>query len=297
MQLFCVFNQAIPAWLAIIVIASEAKQSHVKLEIASDEEKERPRNDMIIFIWSLCFFFAPLASIGLFPFLLIEIFKNTNLKSLIKNINYSLIISSAIIFLLSSFFFSSNTAAQTRGFQTIPFKEFIFFFLLEGGILWLLLAPIKYRDLRWIVTGILLIIIPFIQIGSGRDFVMRASIAPLFYLMILTGETIFQKQTKQKLLIPIYLLLIIGALTPLYEINRSVYRTYEYYFILDEEQRLTTLPKPATEIQTAGRLEAEHPNRLVADEIVSLEFMQGELAENFIANVRQTLYYKYLARR
>lgn len=292
-QLFWVFNQAIPAWVCITVIASWWSSSHEV--VYRDQAKQSPT--IVIFIWSLCFFFAPLASIGLFPYLLTEIFKNTNLKSLIKNINYPILLSSIIIFLLSYFYFSSNTAAQTRGFQTIPFKEFIFFFLFEGGILWLLLAPIKYRDPRWIVTGILLIIIPFIQIGSGRDFVMRASIAPLFYLMILTAETIFQKQTSRKLLITIYIVLLIGALTPLYEINRSIYRTYEYYFVLDEEQRLTTLPQPATKIQPAGRLEAEHPNRLVADEIVSLEFMQGELAENFIANVRQTLYYKYLARR
>ncbi|HCK67535.1 MAG TPA: hypothetical protein DHW49_14840 [Anaerolineae bacterium] len=287
-QLFWVFNQAMPAWLCIVLILESSG-------LPLDKQEQVPAHK--IFIWSLCFFFAPLASIGLFPYVVIEIFKNTNIKSILKNINYSILASSIIISLLSYFYFSSNTAAQTRGLQIIPFKEFIFFFLLEGGILWLLLAPIKYRDPRWIITGILLIIIPFIQIGSGRDFVMRASIAPLFYLMILTGETIFSKQTKQKLLIPIYILLLIGALTPLYEINRSIYRTYEYYFILDEEQRLTTLPMPATEIQPAGRLEAEHPNRLVADEIVSLEFMQGELAENFIANVRQTLYYKYLAKR
>lgn len=299
-QLFWVFNQAIPAWLCITVIASHAvaKQSHVELEVASGNEQIRPRNAIfLIFIWSLCFFFAPLASIGLFPYLLIEIFKNINLKSIFKNINYSVLASSIIIFLLSYFYFASNTAAQTRSLQIIPFKEFIIFFLLEGGILWLLLALSKYRDPRWIVTGILLIIIPFIQIGSGRDFVMRASIAPLFYLMILTAETIFSKQTPRLLLITCYLLLVLSSLTPLYEINRSIYRTYEYHFILGEEQRLTTLPQPATRIQPAGRLEAEHPNRLVADEIVSLEFMQGELSENFIANVRQTLYYKYLAKR
>ncbi|MBL8097986.1 MAG: hypothetical protein JNK81_02335 [Anaerolineales bacterium] len=295
-QLFWVFNQAIPAWLCItmLVTLSEAKG------LRDSSLTSFAQNDikwLLIFIWSLCFFFAPLASIGLFPYLLIEIFKKTNLKSLFQNLRFDLILSSIIIFLISYLYFSSNTAAQERSFQFIPFKEFIFFFLLEGGILWLLLAPSKYRDPRWIVTGILLIIIPFIQIGSGRDFVMRASIAPLFYLMILTAESIFQKQAKQKLLILIYILLFIGALTPLYEINRSIYRTYEYYFILDEEQRIQTLPKPATSLQPAGRLEAEHPNRLVADEIVSLEFMQGELAENFIANVRQTLYYKYLARR
>jgi hypothetical protein len=296
-QLFWVFNQAIPAWLCIIVIASEAKQSHVELGIASGEKQVHPRNDVIIFIWSLCFFFAPLASIGLFPYLLIKIFKEQNIKSLFKNISYPILLSSAIIVLLSTFYFSANTAAQTRGFQSIPFTEFIFFFLLEGGILWLLLAPSKYRDPRWIITGILLIIIPFIQIGSGRDFVMRASIAPLFYLMLLTAETIFQKQTTRKFLITIYLLLLIGALTPLYEINRSIYRTYEYYFILDEEQRIQTLPKPATHLPAAGRLEAEHPHSLVADEIVSLQFMEDELSKNFIANVRQTLYYKYLASR
>ncbi len=287
-QLFWVFNQAIPAWLCITLIMESSGLSLEKREQAPALQ---------IFVWSLCFFFAPLASIGLFPYLLIEIFKKENLKSLFKT-RYSLILySSIIIFLLSFFFFSSNAAAQTRGFQFIPFKEFIFFFLLEGGILWLLLSPIQYRDPRWMVTGILLIFIPFIQIGSGRDFVMRASIAPLFYLMILTAETIFNTAISKKLLITICLLLLIGALTPLYEINRSIYRTYEYYFILDEEQRLTTLPQPATKIQPAGRLEAEHPNRLVADEIVSLEFIQGELAENFIANVRQTLYYQYLAKR
>jgi hypothetical protein len=286
-QLFWVFNQAIPAWLCIMLIM----ESNILL---FEKREQAPAQ---IFVWSLCFFFAPLASIGLFPYLLIEIFKNINIKSLFKRINSPILLSSIIIFLLSYFFFSANTAAQTRGFQFIPFTEFIFFFLLEGGILWLLLAPIKYRDPRWIVTGVLLIIIPFIQIGSGRDFVMRASIAPLFYLMILTAETIFSTNISKQLRITLYALLIIGALTPIYEINRSVYRTYEYYFVLDEEQRLTTLPQPATKIQPAGRLEAEHPNRLVADEIVSLEFMQGELAENFIANVRQTLYYKYLARR
>src|SRR5690606_9524247 len=118
-----------------------------------------------------------------------------------------------------------------------------------------------------------------------------------FYLMILTGETILLRQTKQKLLIPIYILLIIGALTPLYEINRSIYRTYEYYFVLDESQRAMPSTEPATRLKPAGALEYEHPGSLVADEIISLQFMEGELAENFIANVRQSLYYQYLARR
>ena len=199
-----------------------------------------------------------------------------------------------MIVLVSFLYFSSNTAAQQRGFQAVALKDFFAFFLLEGGILWLVLAPLKWRDPRWAVTGLLLAVIPFIQFGSGRDFVMRASIAPLFYLMMMTGEAIFNKTTPRLLLITFYLLLFIGALTPLYEINRSIYRTYEYYS-LDPNQRAQPTAEVVTHLEQPGVPEGEHPNALVADEIRTLKFMDDKLSKNFIANVRQSLYYRYLS--
>jgi len=300
-QLFWVFNQAIPAWLVISVIARRVnfptKQSPTSPEIASGKEQERPRNDEIILLWSLCFFFAPLASLGLLPYILIELVKQTDFKSPFKHLRWEQLLSALIIFLLSSFFFASNTAAQSRGFQTLSLDKFLAFFLLEGGILWLVLAPSKYKDPRWIVTGILLAIIPFIQLGSDRDFVMRASIAPLFYLMLMTGETIFNKTTPRLILVTCYLLLLIGSLTPLYEINRSVYRTYEYYFVLEDDQKIETIVEPVMRLAPPGVPEYEHPNSLTADGIPTLKFMNDQLSQNFIANVRQTLFYKYLAKR
>ncbi len=305
-QLFWVFNQAIPAWLCIVlihVIASlaEAKQSPGALEVASVASLPRTSspqgNDIILFLWSLCFFFAPLASLGLLPYVLIELFKQIRVKSPLKNLNPAILLSAVIIFLLSAFFYAANTAAQSRGLQSIPLDKFLAFFLLEGGILWLALAPIQWRDQRWMVSGILLAVIPFIQIGSDRDFVMRASIAPLFYLMLMTGETIFNKATPRLALIACYSLLLIGSLTPLYEINRSIYRTYEYYFILDESQRVVPPAAPAARLAQPGALEDEHPGSLVADEIVSLQFMQDTLSKNFIANVRQAFYYRFIAKR
>ena len=284
-QLFWVFNQAVPAWLCIVLIM-ESNSSLFEKQEHTHSGYLAPA--LHIFIWALCFFFSPIVSIGLFPYLLIKIFKQLNLQP-------SLILASSFIILLSYLYFSSNTAAQQRGLQLIPFEKFITFFLLEGGLLWILLAFTKLRDPRWIVTGALLIIIPFIKLGSGDDFVTRASIAPLFYLMLMTGETIFQKSTPRIILVACYLLLIIGALTPLYEINRSVYRTYEYYFVLDENQRLTTPSEPSTHLEQASALEAEHPNSLVADDIVTLQFMDDKLSKNFIANVRQTLYYRFIA--
>ncbi len=315
-QLFWVFNQAVPAWLCIVLIlddnvvarrvlfpttlaphASAGEQSPAHEGIASGEEQERPRNDIKLVIWALCFFFAPLASIGLLPYLLIEWFKQTNIKSLFKDIRFDLLVASVIIVIISYLFFSSNPAAQERGLQSLPIKDFLTFFLLEGGILWLLLAPQFWRDSRWAVTGILLFVMPFIQFGTGRDFVMRASIAPLFFLMMMVGKTIFQKTANRILLFTFYILLFIGSLTPLYEINRSVYRSFQYYFLANEDDCGCEGPssEPVTHLEQGVAPEAEHPGLLVADQIGTLEFMNDKLSKNFIANVRQSLYYRYLS--
>ncbi|GAB4496119.1 MAG: hypothetical protein OHK003_00100 [Anaerolineales bacterium] len=294
-QLFWVFNQAIPAWLVISVIASlsEVKQSPSNMEIASGKDVRSE----IILLWSLCFFFAPLASVGLLPYILIELIKGTDFKSPFKHLRWEKLAAAIIIFLLSSFFFASNTAVQQRGFQSLPLDKYLTFFLLEGGILWLVLASSKYKDPRWIVTGILLVVIPFIQLGSDRDFVMRASIAPLFYLMLLTGETIFNKSTYRTLRITLYTLLIFGSITPLYEINRSIYRTYDYYFLQDSCSTCDFSTDPITKLAQPGKPEEEHPGALTADALPTLQFMSDELSQNFIANVRQTFFYKYIARR
>ncbi|GAB4569420.1 MAG: hypothetical protein Fur0017_14200 [Anaerolineales bacterium] len=284
-QLFWVFNQAIPAWLVISMIVSLAAEKR------SDTRSE------LIFLWSLCFFFAPLASVGLVLYVLIEFIKQTDFKSPFKHIQWEQLFSALIIFLLSFFFFASNTAAQSRGFQALPIDKYLTFFLLEGGILWLVLASSKYKDPRWIVTGILLVVIPFIQLGSDRDFVMRASIAPLFYLMLLTGETIFNKSTYRTLRITLYTLLIFGSITPLYEINRSIYRTYDYYFLQDSCSTCDFSTDPITKLAQPGKPEEEHPGALTADALPTLQFMSDELSQNFIANVRQTFFYKYIARR
>jgi len=297
-QLFWVFNQAVPAWLCImsIVTLSDSEgsllQNHETLRSAQSDIRGQ-----LFLLWSLCFFFAPLASIGLLPYLLIELIKQTNFKSPFKNLRWDILLAAVIIFLLSAFFFTSNTAAQSRGFQSLALKDFFIFFLLEGGILWLLLAPVKWRDPRWTVTGLLLAIIPFIELGSGNDFVMRASIAPLFYLMMMVGEVIFQNTPPRVLRFTFYFLLLLGSLTPLYEMDRSVYRTYEYYFVPKETDCSCDALLQVTHLEQGGAPELEHQDTLVADEIRTLQYMDDKLSKNFIANVRQSLYYRYISSR
>jgi len=300
-QLFWVFNQVIPAWLCItlIVILSEAKNLYSIEPETLRSQSALPQSDtrgQLFLLWSLCFFFAPLASVGLLPYILIELFKQTDFKSPFKNLRWEQIAASAIIFLLSAFFFTANTAAQSRGFQSLPLDKYLAFFLLEGGFLWLVLAPSKYKDPRWIITGILLAFIPFIQLGSDRDFVMRASIAPLFYLMLMTGEIIFNKSASLITRYSLLAILALGSLTSIYEINRSIYRTFDYYFI-QKDCGCEFAADPITHIVHPDVPEKEHPGSITADALPTLQFLATELSQNFIANVRQTFFYKYLAKR
>ncbi len=299
-QLFWTFNQAVPAWLCIAFLADEspALAPRASAGVTNYQSTNLPISPIHykLFVYSLCLFFAPLAAIGLFPYLVIELTRHIDFKSPFKNLRLDVLLASGIVVLVSFLYFSSNTAAQERGFQSIALKDFLAFFLLEGGLLWLLVAPLKWRDRRWAVTGLLLSVIPFIQLGSGRDFVMRASIAPLFYLMVMMGEIIFDKTSPRLLRVTCYVLLFIGALTPLYEINRSVYRTVQYYS-LESGQRAQPTSGMVTHLEQPGVPEGEHPNALVADDIRTLKFMNDKLSKNFIANVRRSFYYLYLAPR
>jgi hypothetical protein len=273
-QLFWVFNQAVPAWLCVILIASKLKPGQAVL------------------IWGLSFFLAPLASPGLLVYMLIDWFEaaRIDIKGWLKNFRFELLIAAVLVVAPSYLYFSSNTAAQERGFQLLPPGDLLIFLLLEGGVLWLLLAPRLRREPRWVATGLLLFSMPFIQFGSGRDFVMRASITPLFFLMIWCGETIFQHLSPRFFRIAMIVILFVGALTPLYEINRSIQRTFEYYFLLDVDQRIAPNVEPLAHLEQPGAPEDEHPGMLVADDIHTLAFMTDQLSKNFIANVRQSLY-------
>ncbi len=287
-QLFWVYNQAAPTWLCVVLIENLSREAR----------KHNRRGEEALFIGALCFFFAPLASIGLFPYILFQLIRQTDFKAPFKNLRWEVLLSAVAIFLLSYFFFSANGAAQARGFQPQPPIKYFVFFLLEGGALWLILAPLKIRDPRWMISGILLATIPFVKLGVGNDFVMRASIAPLFYLMLLSGEALFDLSAPRWTRTAIIVLLIFGAMTPLYEINRSVYRTYQYYFVLTDAQKMQTPPSEAlTHLPLPVVPEKEHPYTLAADALPTLKYMTDELSRNFIADLRSTFFYQYFARR
>ena len=107
---------------------------------------------------------------------------------------------------------------------------YVMFILLEVGIYILFLYKYQKKNpLFYIIIGCLLII-PLFRVGYGSDFCMRASIPALILLMLMCLQS-YTEALKNKKYIYIGALtavLIIGAITPLHEINRAINKTIYY---------------------------------------------------------------------
>jgi hypothetical protein len=294
-QLFWVFNQAVPVWvcMAIHLAAPDGKRG--------------------LLLWSLCFFLAPIPSIGFLPFILLEfpqkLFQPGQLRFPDKPINLSKkvrdlwsdvrgaftpenVIAGGIILSISAAYFSSNPmSSKIEGTLLVtPMLLFFPFVLLEGLLLWILLLEKMRHNLEWYAAGILLLVCPLIRIGTSIDFCMRASIPALCILMAGTANGLADRQLKFRPLL--LLMLLVGAITPIYEINRSVYRSAVYYANQSTLQSQPTLdPQEAT---FDCQPETDHPNTLTADKFQSLANLDPEQIPNFIADIENSLYEKYL---
>jgi len=296
-QLFWVFNQAVPVWICIA------------LHLASPD----PRRCLLLF--SLCFFFAPLPALGFIPFIFLEIPNKTfhpeelafnfhdfhfnsffkhcweDLKAIISPEN---LIGGVLVLLISYAYFSSNPASSSMGIIFLNIYSsliFIIFMLLEWLILWILIAKKYYLDLNWYLAGIMLIIIPFLVIGKGINPALRISIPAMFLLMMWCFKAILNPEhVCRPILVTV---LIIGALTPLYEINRSIYRTFEYYANPRQSSGQIS-QKINDEVNFPFAPEMDHPKTLLADSYITLKNLKPEQATNFIANIEKSFFQKYL---
>lgn len=298
-QLFWVFNQAIPAWIGLLLILNSQNRR------------------FIFFIWSLCFFSSPLPSVGLIPFVLLAMRQESlNPATLSMNwkgikpinqlrgifieigetISLENILGGILVLGTSYTFFSTNQSASKISFLHLDSDLiilFIAFLAIEGLILWMLVFKEKRNDLWWYVTGVVLIFAPLIRMGGGNDFCMRVSIPALFILMVWSGEALFTKPYKGYRNI-IILLLIIGAVTPLYEINRSIYRTIKFYF---QDHTITDVSSISQEPELPNPIpELDHESTLTADLYPSLTVFRPEQIQNFSGNIENSFFFRYLAK-
>jgi len=297
-QLFWVFNQAIPTWICMALL-------YVSVE----------RKDILL-IWSLCCFFAPLPAVGMFPYVVLKIPKelldtehlniNPNIKTisvffarLLQDVrsllSFDNILGGGIVLGISLSYFVSNVqSSHGSAFQIQPigWVMYVIFILFEGLLLWWLFKDRYKTNLNWYLAGALLVIIPLIKIGNGNDFCMRASIPTLFVLLLWSAETLSAPRTKARA--GLILLLCIGAITPLYEINRSLYRTASYVFAPPSTDEKVAGQK--VNIYTPTSYEFDHPFTLTADSYKSLANFDPEKITNFLAKSDHTFFGIYLSK-
>ena len=103
----------------------------------------------------------------------------------------------------------------------------IVFIIIEVGIYWISLYKYQKKNPLFYMLLIWLCICPWIRVGIGIDFCMRASIPALVLLYLLIIQTLEASYVKKDYLIVIILsiLLVIGSITPLNEIRRTINQT------------------------------------------------------------------------
>jgi hypothetical protein len=295
-QLFWVFNQAIPAWICMALL------------ITSKERKS------IFFIWSLCCFFAPLPAIGMLPYVFIKIpealFNPENIKenraaysteSLLQRglkdisslFTVENILGGGLILVITYLYFSGNVHVSDQTVNTLPAKNWIIypiFVILEGFFLWTLFKANQKANLYWYLAGVLILLIPFIKIGNGQDFCMRASIPTLFMLLIFSADLL--KGPKSQTRTFLVILLCIGAITPIFEINRSIYRIADYF--LNPPTQAEAAEGQQVKIYDPTSFEYDHPYTLVADSFHSLANYDPDVITNFVAKENHSIFETYI---
>jgi len=96
----------------------------------------------------------------------------------------------------------------------------------EFLLLSILLAPhVGALRAEWALATTFLLLVPAVRFGPSNDWVLRASTPSLVILMIVTlcaVEAGFASAAARRRLLPVLLLLSIGALTPVFEISRAL---------------------------------------------------------------------------
>ena len=142
------------------------------------------------------------------------------------------------------------------------------FIILDLGIYVVLLYKYQKEQKLYYFVVALLLIIPWIRIGSAGDFCMRASIPGLFLIMIWVIESISKawKEKEYILFTGLIITILIGSVTPIFEIRRTFTETFQR--------------------QNAGEI-------VYADEDSETHIYKSP---NFSGNIKESFFYKYLAK-
>jgi hypothetical protein len=220
--LFWVPNHALPGWLAIAwLLGQDPKRLSVTTAIL-----------FVVFtpLWS------PLTAIGLAPIVAVALlhrFVGEPVGAIARAlIDWRMLIPVvACLVLVFPFLIAGSDRVASGGGASIRWvgedftPRYIEFVLLEfAGIAALLVVRAPRDPLLWTAIVVLLLL-PFYRFGPNNDLVMRGSIAPLALLAIGMGRWLSTPRiarVQPRRVIVASLLLGLGAVTPLMEVDRAI---------------------------------------------------------------------------
>ena len=264
--LFWVFNQTIPCWLTVALLLNTK------------------RIDLWTLLWSLCFFFSPLAAIGLLPFVLLGFlgiqpnFKTpansrpkpglSFMKSIKQCFQSPISYAALVVFLISVGFYFTNLSNINGRLLPLTGLRIILItatFFMEGGVIFFLLLWKNRADIYLWVMLVLFALTPFL-LTESFNIGMRFVIPTTFLLMLWAARGLEAEMSMTKFFLII--LLILGSVTAMFEINRSIYRTWQYY---TQDDSVIEEYDGQTELRVFPAPEKAHPGNLLADDLITLQ--------------------------
>ena len=226
-QLFWVFNQAIPAWLATMMILSTKN------------------NKNIVFIYATTLLHCTLPAIGMLPILFCKILKTKYGKNkqfhiewwkcLCRDVVTFENITGILIVILSMLYLARDASIEKFtlfSFQNGGWLLYILFLLMEIGGLAIVSYWANKTNMWYYVCLVWLIICPLPQVYGENNFCMRACIPALLilYLCVIKAILYYKRNSMKIHLASLTIVLLIGAVTPVHEILRSFWGARTAYW-------------------------------------------------------------------
>ncbi|GAK51959.1 hypothetical protein U14_03205 [Candidatus Moduliflexus flocculans] len=245
--MFWVPNQAIIGWIGSGLVFYALLNSS--------------RKTPLLFFLALTALWSPFLTVGLFPFLLGDLLsERASLWAKIRSYISVANLCGGALLLLCALFYASRSADSPIMLEKIA-NGFIFFHPLVPNLPWqdtlnllllfwslecgayVFLIFVSHRLLTskekqlFLVSAVVLTVLPLFRYGYWNDLMMRASIPSLFIFCLLTCKVLFHSSSKRWVIVLLVMTLGIGSLNGMIEVRRHLKK-------IAEAGELVRLPKP-----------------------------------------------------
>ena len=205
----------------------------------------RKKNRYIVVLLGCTLLCSSLSFIGMLPFVLYSVFsrkygyqkEKDHWKCWFRDtFTFENIVGGGFSGILTFLYLVGNEAGQNISSGSTDYNKaylfmYVIFIIIEAGCYYLAVYPYKKREPLFYISLIWQCICPWIKIGYANDFCMRASISALIILYLMVAEMLRNSWKDKKWLVfgCLLVLFLVGSVTPVHEITRTITMTMNAY--------------------------------------------------------------------